>query len=445
MRRAKISAFAALLAAIMSTGLAAENIKLTFMFWGSPAEQAAITKACKDFEAANPGISVEPLYAVYSGAEYDAKMKAMSESDTLPDCGYFASETIYSYAANDFFLDLAPYVKADNLEKDYLSQAWIRSGKKIIGAYTAAEAQVMYYNQDTLKKAGVPFPPTDYKKAWSWDDAVKAWTKLTVDVKGKHPGEAGFDPKHIACFGVNHEVWTGMLWPRLWANGGDIFSADGKDVLIDKPETIAAIQQLADLRNKYMVMSSPGLTEYNATGKTDPKVLLQNGQIAFYVSGAWELLDFAKMNFPLGVAAIPLGKRPAQVYISGVNVVFKKTKHPAEAWKLQKWMMDPAKTTELYSGGLWMPTKKSWYENKADLAKWLDNPAHPKGFKEAIVDSMAVARNEPLNIKNSNQIITEFINPELDKVWQGKDTAENAMKRAAAAVRKSGLLQGLWN
>jgi len=57
---------------------------------------------------------------------------------------------------------------------------------------------------------------------------------------------------------------------------------------------------------------------------------------------------------------------------------------------------------------------------------------------------MAVARNEPLNIRNSNQIISEYIKPELDKVWQGKDTAANAMKRAAAAIRKSGLLEGLW-
>lgn len=443
MKRAKLAACLAILAAGISVGLSAENIKLTFMFWGSPAEDQAIRKALKDFEAANPGISVEPLYAVYSGAEYDAKMKAMSESDTLPDVGYFGGQ-FYDYASSDFFLDLTPYVKRDGMDKDYLAQTWIKYRNKIMGAYTAAEAQVMYYNKATLTKAGVPLPPTDYKKAWTWDEAVKYWTKLTVDTKGKHPGEAGFDPKHIACFGVNHEVWFSMLYPRVWSNGGEIFSADGKDVLIDKPEAIQAIQQLADLRNKYMVMSSPGLTEYNSTGKTDPKVLLQNGQIAFYVSGAWELLDFAKMDFPLGVGALPISKKPAQLYLSGVNVVFQKTKHPEEAWKLQKWMMMPEKCQALYSGGLWMPTKKSWYDNKADLAKWLDNPAHPKGFKEAIVDSMAISRVEPLNIKNSSQIISEYINPELDKVWQGKDTAENAMKRAAAAVRKSGLLQGLW-
>jgi multiple sugar transport system substrate-binding protein len=442
-RGSKALACAMLLAAGIAAGLSAENIKLTYMFWGSPAEDQAVRKALKDFEAANPGITVEPLYAVYSGNEYDAKMKAMSESDTLPDTGYFGGQ-FYDYASNDFFLDLTPYVERDGIKKDYLPQTWIMYKDRIFGAYTAAEAQVMYYNKKVLQDAGVPLPPTDYKKAWTWDQAVGYWKKLTIDTAGKHPGDAGFDPKHVARFGIFHESWTGMLWPRIWSNGGDVFSADGKDVLIDRPETIQAIQQLADLKNKHMVMSSPGLTEYNATGKTDPKVLLQNGQIAFYVSGAWELLDFAKMDFALGVGALPIGKKAAQVYVSGVNVVFKKTKHPEEAWKLQKWMMTPERTLGLYADGLWMPTKASWYTNKADLAKWLDNKAHPKGFKEAVVDSMAISRNEPLNIRNSSQIWAEYINPELDKVWNGKESADIALKRAAANLRKSGLLEGLW-
>ena len=77
-----IAAFLLLLC-VSTAALSAEKVNLTFMFWGSPAEDSAIRKALKDFEVANPEISVTPLYAVYSGAEYDAKMKAMSESGTL--------------------------------------------------------------------------------------------------------------------------------------------------------------------------------------------------------------------------------------------------------------------------------------------------------------------------------------------------------------------------
>lgn len=434
----------ALIAGCFSAGVFAENVKLTYMYWGSPAEDDATKKALKDFEAANPGITVEPLFSPGTKAEFDAKLKAMSESDTLPDVGYFRPESVYEYASNDFFLDLTPYVEKEGLKKDYLAPTFLVQKGKIIGAYTAAEAQVMYYNKKLLQDAGIPLPPTDYTKAWTWDQAVSYWTKLTVDKNGKHPGEAGFDPKKIVRFGVNHEVWSGMLYPAIWSNGGEVFSADGKQILIDKPETIQAIQRLADLRLKNKVMSAPGSTEYQSAGSTDPKVLMQNGQLAFYISGAWELLDYAKMNLPLGVGAIPIQKKPAQLYISGVNVIYKSSKHPAEAWKLQKWMMTPEKTQALYSGGLWMPTKASWYNNKDDMAKWLSNPAHPDGFKAAVVDSMAVAKAEPISVKNYDQIWAEYINPELDKVWTGKATAEVALKAAADKIRKSGLLQGTW-
>jgi multiple sugar transport system substrate-binding protein len=438
-----VAAALVLQACLAVAGLSAENIKLSFMFWGSPAEDTAIRKALKDFEVANPGITVTPLFATYSGAEYDAKMKAMSESGTLPDVGYFGGQ-FYDYVSNNFFLDMTPYIEKEGVKKDYLPQTWLTYQGKIYGAYTAAESQVVYYNADVLKKAGVALPPTDPNKAWTWAQYVDAWTKLTVDKNGKHPNEAGFDKKKVVRFGVQHEVWSQMLLPTVWGNGGQIFSEDGKQILIDSPETIEAIQRLADLRNKDMVMSAPGLTEYNSTAKADPKVLLQNGQIGFYVSGQWELLDFAGMKFPLGIGALPLHKKPAQVYVSGINVIFKQTKNPDAAWKLQKWMMTPDKTIDLYAKGLWMPTKASWYTDKADLAKWVNNPAHPAGFQEAVLGSMSFARVDPPNIKNGAQIWSEYINPELDLIWLGKQTAEQGLKKAADKIRKSGLLVGLW-
>ena len=88
--RIKSAIFALLIAGCFSTGVFAENVKLTYMYWGSPAEDDATRKALKDFEAANPGITVEPLFAPGTKAEFDAKLKAMSESDTLPDVGISA-------------------------------------------------------------------------------------------------------------------------------------------------------------------------------------------------------------------------------------------------------------------------------------------------------------------------------------------------------------------
>lgn len=433
-------------AAVFASGKAETTGKsaaatITYVYWGSPAEEAAIKKALSDFEAANPGVTVTPMYLPgnLDGSTYRAKMKAMAASDTLPDLGYFRPEEFYDYASKGFFLDLSPLVERDNMKSAYLPQTWLSVSGKIYGAYTAAECQVMWYNKNVLQEAGVPTPPVHYQQAWTWDQFASYLKQLTVDNNGKHPGEAGFDPNNIKRYGVVYDLWTAMYYPPLWSNGGGVFSKDGKDTIIDSPDSVAVIQKLDDLINKDHVMPYMG----QGSGLPSPSVMLANGQLGFWVTGQWTLLDLGKMkDLPLGVAALPILKEPAQLYVSGANVVFKATKHPEQAWALQKWMMNPEKTLALYTSGLWMPTKSSYYSDPTDLAKWLDNPVHPSGFKEAVLDSMKVSKPEPIRIKNYTQIWVDYLNPAMESIWIGKQSAEQALSAAATKIRASGLLQG---
>jgi multiple sugar transport system substrate-binding protein len=427
---------------VLAAANLAGQVKISYIYWGSPAEDVAVQKALTDFGAANPGITAEPMYLAVTGTgtEYNAKMKAMAASDTLPDLGYFRPEEFDNYAKNGFFLDLTDLAKRDGMIKDYLPTTWLSNGGKIYGAYTAAECQVLYYNKNVLLDAGVPLPPNDYTKGWTWSQFVTNLKKITVDRNGKHPGDSGFDVKKVLQWGIRYELWTFMLYPTIWGNGGGFFSADGKQCLLDKPETIEAVQKLADLMNKDRVMPPTSSTTSMAAAQTQ----LLTGQLGFYVGGQWELLDFGKKSFPYGVGALPILKKPAQVYLSGANVIFSSTKHPEEAWKLQKWMMTPDATLGLYSEGLWMPTKSSWYTNPTDLAKWINNAVHPEGFKGAVVDSMKVAQLEP-RLFNNAELITTYVTPALDSVWTGQATAKDALTKAADQIRKSGLLQGAYN
>lgn len=430
---------------VIPTVFAAKKVNLTFCFWGSPAEDKVVKAAFKGFEAANPGITVTPMYIPgdITGAEYAAKIKALAQAGELPDLGYFRPEHFGSWASNGLFLDLTPYVKRDKMEKSVLPQVWLKVKDKIYGSYTAAECQVLFYNKNVLQQAGVPLPPTDYRKGWSWDQFVEYCKKITIDRNGKHPGEAGFDPTKIVRYGVSYQLWSAMLLPPLWSNNADFISEDGKTFLMDRPEAVEVIQKIADLINKEHVFAYTNPASTSGAGLPAPPVMLANGQLGFYVTGQWELLDLAQMNFPLGVGALPIFKKPAQLYVSGASVIFKSTKHPKEAWELHKWMLTPDKTLELYTSGLWMPTKASWYTDPVDLKKWLDNPVHPAGFKEAVVDSMAIARINPeIKCKNYPEIWGEVLTPELELVWLGRKTAAEALKAAKAKLDQLKLIQG---
>jgi multiple sugar transport system substrate-binding protein len=420
-----------------------DTVKLTYVYWGSTAEDDAIRHALADFEAANPGITVEPMYLPgdLDGSTYNAKIKSMAASGTLPDLGYFRPEEFANYAIKDFFLNLDSLIKRDGMDKAYLPQTWKKVGGTTYGAYTAAECQVMWYNKDVLKAAGVPLPPASYEDAWTWDEFVGYLKKITTDNKGKHPGDAGFNHANTQIYGVVYDLWSAMYYPTLWSNGGGVISEDGTEIIIDSPESIEAFQRLGDLINKHHVMPYMG----GGSGLPSPSVMLANKQLGFWVTGQWTLLELGGMeDLPLGVAGLPIQKKPTQLYLSGINVVFAATKHPEEAWLLQKWMMDPSKTLDLYTSGLWMPTKESYYTDPTDLARWTDNPVHPEGYKEAILDSMKIAIPEPIFIKNINQIWGDYLNAAIEKIWTGQATAEDALKEAAEQVRASGLLQGTY-
>lgn len=420
-----------------------KDVKLTYVYWGSTAEDVAVKAALNDFMAANPGIKVEPMYLPgdLDGSTYNAKMKSMAASGTLPDVGYFRPEEFGNYAEKNFFLQLDDLMKRDGMDASYLPQTWLSIGGKTYGAYTAAECQVMFYNKKTLQDAGVPLPPAAFDQGWKWDEFAANLRKITTDKNGKHPGEAGFDPKNITRYGVAYDLWSAMYYPTLWSNGGGVISDDGKSVLIDSPESIEAVQRLADLINKDHTMPYMG----GGSGLPAPSVMLANGQLGFWVTGQWNFLEIGAMkDLPFGVAALPIQKKPAQIYLSGVNVVFKATKNPEAAWKLQKWMMDPSKTLNLYTSGLWMPTKLAYYNDPAKLKEWTDNAVHPAGYKEAVLDSMSISKNEPIKIRNINQIWGDFLNPAFESIWIGKSTAADALKDAAKKIRESGLLAGTY-
>jgi len=419
-----------------------EDITLTYVYWGSPAEDSAIKAALSGFEQAHPGIKVEPMYLPgdLDGSTYNAKMKSLAASNSLPDVGYFRPEEFGNYAEKGFFLELDDLIQRDNMAEAYIPQTWLTIQGTTYGAYTAAECQVMWYNKDVLKEAGVPMPPTKYTEGWDWSTFVENLKKITVDGNGNHPGEAGFNENDIARYGVSYDLWSAMYYPSVWSNGGGIIAADGKTVLLDKPESMEAFQNLADLMNVHHVMP------YMSGGtNVSPSIMLANGQLGFWVTGQWTLLEMGAIeSLDLGVAALPIMKDPAQLYLSGVNVVFNATEHPEEAWELQKWMMNPEKTLDLYTSGLWMPTKASYYSNASDMAKWLDNDVHPEGYKEAVVDSMEISVNEPIKIKNINQIWGDYLNAAIESVFLGTRTAEDALSEAADKIRNSGLLEGTY-
>jgi multiple sugar transport system substrate-binding protein len=158
---------------------------------------------------------------------------------------------------------------------------------------------------------------------------------------------------------------------------------------------------------------------------------LESELVAMIIGGPWINLDLgnAKVNYDIGV--LPKLKKSITMALSAATVIYQSSENRDEAWILFKWLLDPEKSLELYSGGLWMPTMKKWYTDQSLVEKWVDsNPyAHPPGFKDAMINQfLKNGIAQPRYYLKNQARIEPIVIAGLDRVWLGMQTAEDALE-----------------
>ena len=419
----------------------AEPVILHFTYWGSPVEKEAVERMARAFEASHPNIRVNAEHIPNS--EYIARVSALIARGTPPDVGYLFETHAPVWASEGKVLDLTDIVQGDAQLSSRLPETYyFYSPGKTIGASTAAEIVLLFYNKDVFDKAGVPYPPAAAEDAWTWDEFVAAARKLTVDRLGRHPGEPSFDPDAVDVYGVSFDrsLWFGY-YPFIYSNGGEIVNDDGTRVMLDSPEAVEAVQRLADLMWVDRVMPTPD----RAAQLPDSDVQMQTGKLAMDIRGQWKLLDYSSMQgLRLGVAVLPKMKTPKTLILGSPTVVFKGTRHLDAAIEFYRFHNDP-QAVDLFKRGLWMPLQKSYYTEPDLIASWIGNPAHPAESTDAIVryTLCCVVRTPHYYVKKFGQIDGEIIQPIVNRVWSGEISAAAAMREIVQDAAP--LMAGRWD
>lgn len=405
-----------------------EKVELSFSFWGGPEEKDSYYKLFDNYTKENPHVTIKPMYIP---DDYNTKLNALASSNSLPDIAKIQVGTVHNWAKAKKFIDIMPV--HDNLKiskkLDYVG-ARDASGK-ILGYAQNNEIITFYYNKEIFDAEKVPYPPESADKAWTWDEFIQTAKKLTKDRNGKHPDEAGFDPNNIETFGFNMTRNYTNIQPFLYSNGGGIVSPkDGKFVL-DKQESIEALQLIADLANKHNVMPKP--SQSSTVPATDTALLTK--RVAMVVDGQWSLQVLAKVmnekGLKLGMAVLPKLKEPVTVNTGSLVEIMdtpNTKKHMAEAQKFYAYIMDPNNSFELIETGLAMPNEERWFTEPELVKRWVDNKYHPKEYKAAVVDYGLhnVVQQSGYFWEDDTKAQT-IITPALDQLWLGKKTAQDVV------------------
>lgn len=416
------------------TPIQKDPVTITYAAWGDASTKKATETVAKQFQEKYPWITVKLM--IIPNANYDTKITTMVAANEQLDLCQLESATIaYPLAEQGKLMNLKDVAAKDSemsLSDFVPASLYYLDKDTIIGVGQGIEIFNLFYNKDMIAAAGVETPPTDPEKAWTWEQFVKNAQKLTIDKNGKNALDPAFDTKKIAQYGVVIPKWWGMWGNFIYSNGGDYVTDDGQFAL-SKPEATEALQKLADLINVYHVSPTP--TAEKGLPGTD--IALQTKKVAMALDGQWMHLtiDSAKANFGSGV--LPKMKELKTQAVTGMISIFKTTKSPDACWQFIKYLDDPAQDLTLYKNGNLMPVTKQWLTEKDKLDQWTSGvTARPEGYVQGIV-GMLLNYSVPTptgTVKNFSKIM-DVVNPALDKVWTGEQSAADAMSKVEAKVK----------
>lgn len=414
-------------------GATGDSIELNFLYWADEAQTKMVQNACRAYEKANPGILIKDQ-ALPADGTFDQYIQSAKEKGTLPNISYMSEGDIQKYNEMGILADVSDIME-DGTVKEKLPGVTIKDPKsgKVIGVGLSNQINLLYYSKSKLKEAGVETPPTDVSKAWDWDTFVQNCKKLTTDANGKTALDAGFDPNLIENYGLGFNCLREFhLFWGMYANGGGVVSADGKDFLMDKPESVEGVQRFADLINKDHVASE---ATYSYSGGAGPVADGIAAGYAMMINGSWDLANI-QGNDDIGVGVLPKMKEAVTVNCGGPLVVYKTDDEDklAAAKKFYAYLVDPEQNTELVESGAWLPNESSWYTDKAD--QW--GKEYPEGAKESILSYCttqgAVAQWPAYYVPAYNKMNATF-EKYIDKALTGKETAQQAFDECMPEIK----------
>jgi multiple sugar transport system substrate-binding protein len=351
-------------------------------------------------EAYNASHQNKVKLTVVPNDDYVAKVGAAAGSGGLPDL--FAADIVYvpNWVNQGLFKDMTSNINGlsfkDTINKGHLSAGTL-DGKSFVLPFVL-DLSMLFWNKQLFKDAGL-----DPEKAPANLEEFAAAAKKIQGLK--KPGVYG-TATGLNCGGCLVFTW----FPSIWASGGEVLSADGKQSELGSDTAQKVYSTWADLWKSGAVLpSSAGETGPTWTaGFTEGKVGLM-----FYPATL-----LSSTPFEAGVSGIPGPGGGASTFVGGDGIgVSKDSKKEAQAWNFLSWMMSEDAQVEVLAKNKDVVSRSDLASNKyatADPRLVTINEVAGKGdtpvamnFQQAFNAPnspwLTLVRNQVLNAKGDLQ------------------------------------------
>ena len=292
-----------------------------------------------------------------------------------------------------------------------LAEQYQYQGKQLV-MWAQTTVTAMHYNADLFRAQGLA-TPTDLvaQKKWTWDACLEAAQKLT---------------KTDERYGMWTLTSPQSLQPWLWMNGGAGFDKEDqptKVTMASNPNSLAAMQWQADIRNRYRVAPTPRQLTAELMSQ---QAGFSNGKLAMYT----EQSNIDQINtavqgagkFKWDMVQLPSGPKGLFTFIGGQSIgacAGAKNKDAGLDWLF--WAVSPEGQIEVVKRQIGVPSLKSMMETP----EWKSASTKAPHANEVVIDLMNHAR--PIaKTYTWRTLATNAFNDNITKMNNGDISAREA-------------------
>lgn len=386
-----------------------EKTKITFWYSHSGDEAAAFEQAIASYNASQDKVEVEGL----SVTDKQKIIVALSGSEA-PDVIEVSNQDIINYANNGLIETLNDKADADGYDVagTYSAQALTANtlNNDLYGMPLAAMIIEMFYNKDILAEIGYDAPPTTMEELYEM--AVKA-TELDAD-------------GNITRLGYPLFPLASARQEGIYAFGGRWWSEDGTTLTPDDPGILDSLHMNVEYRSLYGIDK---VNEFVATANTNRYTendMFFAGKQLFRFDGTWldAMIKANNADLNYGVALIPGTEahpedQGSSRYETNSLAIPVTCQNEDAAWDFIKYFTNSDATKQLLISMANLPVLPTLYDDPDMLA------AMPSA--EIFIDALKKENGiQYATIADLSQY-TSLINEELDYVYNGSKTPEEAM------------------
>ena len=400
----------ALAAGLMSTSAYAAELRVT-IWTGNEAHLAMLNGFAESFKAKHPDVTVR--YETIPPGDYIQKLTFQLAGGNPPDAGWMFEDAASTFANAGVLIDLAPTLNGTEGYDfaDFSAPAmglWQRDGK-VWGVPFSTSPFVIFYNKDLFDKAGLEDPLALAGKG-EWD--MVKFQQTAAKLKAA-TGKWGFEFKDGQ--GYDTRIMHALM-PPIRAYGGDAWS--NTECGFDKPEAVAAVQQLHDMVFKDKSIVPPGESgDYFS------------GNAAMTINQISRASLMSKAGFNWGIAPLPTGAAGEAPVIGQAGlVVFANAKNKDLAAEFIAHMTSKENVATMAQ--FFPPARKSVLSGDAFITS---NKLIPAEQMKVVAD--AIAKGQVLPSHEKSPQILAAMKPRVDALWRAEANVEESLKAVCAAIQ----------